>query len=120
MLIIELLLSCVGVLLRIAFFTLVERKIMGLMHYRKGPNKVILSGVSQPISDAAKLLTKENVNYSHNKIRMYTIGPCVRLIVILLCWGAYSHTYGGIRRTLKILVVVSIISLRAYGLIFIR
>nr|QWW33375.1 NADH dehydrogenase subunit 1 [Lepidoglyphus destructor] len=118
MLMIELLLSCVGVLLSIAFFTLVERKIMGLMHYRKGPNKVILSGVSQPISDAAKLLTKENVNYSHNKMSMYTMGPCVSLMVMLLCWGAYNHAYGGVSSTLKILLVISIMGLSAYALIF--
>lgn len=51
--------SLVGILLAVAFFTLIERKVIGLAHYRKGPNKVIIRGITQPISDAVKLITKE-------------------------------------------------------------
>ncbi|RKF56793.1 NADH-ubiquinone oxidoreductase chain 1 [Golovinomyces cichoracearum] len=47
--------SNIGILLRVAFFTLMERKIIGLMHFRLGPNKVIQWGISQPIADALKL-----------------------------------------------------------------
>lgn len=46
------------VLLSVAFFTLFERKFIGLIHSRLGPNKVSLFGLLQPILDAVKLLTK--------------------------------------------------------------
>lgn len=78
------LLSIIGVLLSVAFFTLLERKIIRLIHYRVGPNKVVIYGVSQPIRDAAKLLTKENINISSQKKLIFYSGPTVRLCLIVL------------------------------------
>jgi NADH-ubiquinone oxidoreductase chain 1 len=60
---IQLVLSLVTIflcaLLAIAFFTLLERKILGYIQLRKGPNKVGIIGIPQPLADALKLFTKE-------------------------------------------------------------
>lgn len=77
-------LSLVSVLLAIAFFTLIERKRIGLAHYRKGPNKITIRGVSQPLSDALKLITKELTKISFVKQSIITLGPIVSITLILI------------------------------------
>jgi len=56
---VHILLRYILALLAIAFFTLLERKVLGYIQLRKGPNKVGIMGLPQPLADAAKLLTKE-------------------------------------------------------------
>ena len=75
----------VGVLLRVAFFTLVERKIIGLAHYRKGPAKTLVLGLTQPFRDALKLLTKENNKLYSIKRLFFTIGPAISIFLMLVC-----------------------------------
>lgn len=59
MFIINLLLLIVTILLAIAFLTLIERKVLGYMQFRKGPNVVGPYGFLQPTADTIKLFTKE-------------------------------------------------------------
>jgi len=74
------------VLLRVAFVTLLERKILGYIQLRKGPNKVGFIGIFQPFADAVKLFSKEN-NFLifYNKL-IYYISPIISLILILCFW----------------------------------
>lgn len=51
-------------LLAIAFYTLLERKVLGYIQLRKGPNKVGIAGLPQPLADAVKLFTKEQTKPS--------------------------------------------------------
>ena len=71
--------SLLFVLLTIAFFTLVERKVIGLSHYRKGPRKIFLAGLAQPVSDATKLLAKEISKFEFVNSTLIKIGPLVRV-----------------------------------------
>lgn len=112
--------STVGILLRVAFFTLIERKIIGLIHYRVGPNKVVEWGVSQPIADALKLLTKEYQKFTISRLIIYYLGPLISLLLALLYWGFYEYSYSYITGSIKIIVIFSIISLSTYGFLLTR
>lgn len=85
-----------------------------------GPNKVVIIGVLQPIRDALKLLTKEYQKFTMSRILIYYTGPIISLLLALLYWGFYEFSFGHIRRSLKIIVIFSIMRLSAYGFLLTR
>lgn len=73
-----------AVLITVAFMTLLERKIIGGTQNRKGPNKVGVLGILQPITDALKLIFKETIIPRSSKTLIFLISPAVSLIFALL------------------------------------
>lgn len=77
----------VGLLLAVAYLTLAERKTMGYMQRRLGPNAVGYYGILMAIADALKLLAKEII-LPHNGEIIYVIsGPLITLFSVLLSWA---------------------------------
>ncbi|CAK7919998.1 NADH-ubiquinone oxidoreductase chain 1 (mitochondrion) [[Candida] anglica] len=94
MLFMELLIMFVSVLLAVAFLTVAERKTLGYMQRRVGPNAVGYYGTLMAMADAAKLLLKEIVMPTHADRLMLFMSPMMSLVSALLCWSVMPFAPG--------------------------
>nr|AOS49778.1 NADH dehydrogenase subunit 1 [Aleurocanthus camelliae] len=89
----NMLIIIVCTLLSVAFYTLMERKLIGIMQNRKGPNKTSIIGIIQPISDAIKLLSKEtSINQKSNMV-IFMLSPALNLICSMMMWITYPTIF---------------------------
>jgi NADH:ubiquinone oxidoreductase subunit H len=115
---IDYLLMLVGVLSGVAFFPLMERKILGYVHFRKGPTKVFYFGMFQPISDAVKLFSKELYKGFKTSFYLFMAGPLLGLFLMLVLWCRYGGFFGIFGRVFSIVYVFRILRLGVYFLLF--
>jgi len=78
--------------LTIAFFTLMERKIIGAMQLRLGPNFIGLGGILQPLTDGIKLLLKETILPTHAQKHMFLFAPFLLFLLSLTLWLVIPST----------------------------
>ena len=70
----------------VAYLTLWERKLLGFMQVRHGPNRVGPMGLLQPIADAVKLLTKEIIRPTAAAKGLFFLGPLLAIMPALAAW----------------------------------
>ena len=102
-------------LVAIAFYTLLERKVLGYIQLRKGPNKVGLSGVPQPLADAVKLFVKEQNKPSLMNKWPFFFAPVLSLILSISLWFLYPSCSFVFFFSFGVLFFVSVSSLSVYG-----
>nr|AEJ91481.1 NADH dehydrogenase subunit 1 [Notamacropus eugenii]AIG23162.1 NADH dehydrogenase subunit 1 [Notamacropus eugenii] len=118
MFVINLLLYIIPILLAVAFLTLVERKVLGYMQFRKGPNIVGPYGLLQPVADGIKLFTKEPLRPLTSSVSMFIIAPILALTLALTIWTPLPMPHTLIDLNLGLLFILSLSGLSVYSILW--
>nr|QAB46733.1 NADH dehydrogenase subunit 1 [Tamiops mcclellandii] len=118
MFMINLLILIVPILLAMAFLTFVERKMLGYMQLRKGPNVVGPYGLLQPFADAMKLFIKEPLKPLTSSIALFIIAPSLALTLALTMWIPLPMPHPLINMNMGILFILATSSLAVYTILW--
>jgi len=109
----------VPILISVAYLTLAERKVMGSMQQRKGPNVVGFLGLLQPLADGLKLLLKETVIPTNASTFSFVFAPVLTLFLSLFGWALIPLSFTGfyVDVDISLLFIFAVSSLGVYGII---
>lgn len=117
--ILKILCIIVPVLISVAYFTLAERKILGAIQRRRGPNVIGVFGLLQPISDGVKLMVKEIIVPSNANKLIFIFSPGLTFFISLLSWAVIPFSSHAVLSDMNfgVLYILAISSLGIYGII---
>ena len=97
-LVITLILKILGIvvplLIAVAYFTIAERKIMGAIQRRRGPNVVGYIGLLQPLADGLKLFVKETTLPNSSNLNVFLLAPSMAFILSIMGWAVIPFSEG--------------------------
>ena len=110
----------IPLLISVAYFTIAERKIMGAIQRRKGPNVVGFLGLLQPFADGLKLFTKELIFPVNANTSLFILAPMVAFIFSLIGWVSipFSNGVAVCDLNLGLFYLLTVSSLNVYGILF--
>ena len=117
--IIKILIILIPLLISIAYLTLAERKVLGYIQCRKGPNIVGVLGLFQPLADGLKLFTKEIIIPNHANFFIYIMAPILSLTLAFIAWGVIPYGQGVVLSALGIgvLYLFAVSSISVYAVL---
>nr|QMQ99282.1 NADH dehydrogenase subunit 1 [Aplastodiscus arildae] len=107
----------IPILLAVAFLTLLERKALGYMQHRKGPNVVGPTGLLQPIADGVKLFIKEPVRPTTSSQTLFLLAPTLALSLAMIIWTPLPMPISLSDMNLGVLFVLALSSLTVYAIL---
>ena len=115
----KIMLIIVPLLLFIAYLTYFERKVIGAMQLRKGPNVVGPFGLLQPIADGIKLITKETIFPDNSNKFLFIFAPVLTFALALMAWAVIPVDYKIVLSDINVglMYIFAISSLGIYGII---
>jgi NADH-quinone oxidoreductase subunit H len=117
--VVKIMVITVPIMLTVAYLTLAERKVIGYMQIRIGPNRVGPYGLIQPLADGIKLLFKEIVIPTKSNKFLFILAPILGLAPSLAAWAVIPFNDGMVLSNLNagLLYILAMTSLAVYGII---
>jgi len=117
--ILKILIIIVPLLISVAYFTLAERKIMGSIQRRRGPNVIGFLGLLQPLADGLKLFVKETILPTASNQGIFLLAPLLTFILSLMGWAVIPFGQGLVLSNINVgvLYLFAISSLSVYGIV---
>lgn len=109
----------IGLVLVVLALTYLERKVIGYMHVRIGPNRVGPRGILQPVADTIKLLTKEIIVPTASNRYLFIVAPIISFVTSLIGWAVIPFDQGAVLANINagVLFTLAISSLGVYGIL---
>jgi len=109
----------IPLLISVAYFTIAERKFMGSIQRRRGPNVIGFVGLLQPLADGLKLFVKETILPSNSNVYIFLLAPLITFILSLIGWSVIPLSKSVVisDMNLGVLYLFAVSSLSVYGII---